>query len=262
GLVLGDTPYAWRLLPFLASCAALGLMVPLGRRVLRPGVVPWALLLFATSDRLLWHSCEAKPYTVDVLAVTALLALVCRVRDWPLDRQLVLYAVLAPVLIFLSFPGCFLCGGLLVALLPAVWRVHRLRTWMAYGLLVLAVHGAFALLFLGPIRAQRCDNLVWFWADQLPNWERPWSIPGWSGARTFGVLRYCCKPTGGLLGVVALVGAIQLWRGRQRAFLCLLGMPIALALLGSYLRYYPYGHARVELYATPAVILLIALGLP
>src|SRR5690349_25066348 len=34
-LLLGDGPYALRLVPFLASCAALVLMVPIARRVLR-----------------------------------------------------------------------------------------------------------------------------------------------------------------------------------------------------------------------------------
>src|SRR4051794_2709308 len=57
-LVLGDSAIALRLCPFIASCAALVLLVPLARRVLPRAAVPWAVLLLACSDRLLWHSCE------------------------------------------------------------------------------------------------------------------------------------------------------------------------------------------------------------
>jgi len=45
--LFGDGVYVLRLVPFLASCAALLLMVSVARRTLRPQVVPWAILLFA-----------------------------------------------------------------------------------------------------------------------------------------------------------------------------------------------------------------------
>src|SRR5438132_3938033 len=83
-LLLGDGPYALRFFPFLASCAALVLMLPVARRILRPPAVPWALLLLACSDHLLWHSCEAKPYAVDALAATILLAAFA----WPASGDL------------------------------------------------------------------------------------------------------------------------------------------------------------------------------
>src|SRR5438045_5567747 len=63
-LILGDSTYALRLLPLLASCATLVVILPVARRILEPAAVPWALLLVACSDHILWHSCEAKPYAV------------------------------------------------------------------------------------------------------------------------------------------------------------------------------------------------------
>ena len=65
-LLGGDSTFAVRLWPLLASCAAVVLMVPLARRLVQPRAVPWAALL-AVSDRLLWHASEAKPYSLDVL---------------------------------------------------------------------------------------------------------------------------------------------------------------------------------------------------
>src|SRR5262249_44345098 len=134
-LLLGDGVDALRLAPFLASCAALLLMVPIARALLPPRAVPWALLLFACSEQLSWHACEAKPYALDVLAATLLLALHVKTRAWSLTARLLGLAALAPVLIFLSYPACFLFGGALLALAPAVWRDHRKTVWLAYGLL-------------------------------------------------------------------------------------------------------------------------------
>jgi hypothetical protein len=259
-LLLGDSTYALRLVPFLASCAAFGLMVPIARHLLHRQAVPWALLLAACSDRVLWHTCEAKPYIVEVLAATVVVALFCFLSSRSLRRQLAIYTLLAPVLIFLAYPGCFLCGGLLVALLPAVWRQRQLQVWLGYAVLVVVVFGAFALLVAGPAHAQRCPDLDQCWETSFPPWDRPASVPVWTLLATLEVFRYCCDPVGQVLIVVAMIGVGNLWRQGRRAGLALLVTPIGLALLASFLRAYPYGGARVLAYATPAVILLIAAG--
>ena len=94
-LILGDGTYALRLVPFLASCAALVLMALIARRLLAPEAAPWAVLPLACADTILWHACEAKPYSVDLLSATMLLALYCYTSAWSLGRQLALYTVLA-----------------------------------------------------------------------------------------------------------------------------------------------------------------------
>jgi hypothetical protein len=258
---LGEQALAWRLFPFLASCAALILMVP-ATRVLPPAARLWALFLFACSDRILWHSCEAKPYTVDLFVAVGLLVIFQSVRSWPLWSQLLLYAALAPVLIFLSYPACFLCGGIVVACLPGVWRERRKTTWLAYLALVVAIAGSFALLFLGPVRAQRSHELINYWTRQLPDWDHPASVPRWVLTSTFEMLRYCWKPSGGLFLPLACLGAILLWRNGQRRLVAFLGVPILLALAASCLEHYPYGHTRTMLYALPAVTILVCAAIP
>ncbi len=262
-LILGDGTYALRFVPFLASCAALLLMVPIARRLLHPRAVPAALLLFACSDHLLWHACEAKPYAVDVLAATTLIALACTLPSEPVlnNLQLILYILLSPVLIFLVYPGCFLCGGLLVYLLPAVWRARRLRTWLGYALLLFTILGCFGLLLAGPVHAQRCSAMTECWKDSFPPWDRPWKVPLWTVASSLEVFRYCCEPLGQLLAIPAAVGAWGFWQRGQRSLLVLLILPIALALLAAFLGAYPFGGARVVVYATPAIVLLSAEGI-
>src|SRR5262245_16943492 len=106
-LALGDDVLALRLFPFLASCHALLLMASVSRALLPPAAAPWAVLLVALADPLAWHTCEAKPYSSDVLAAALLLWVWCAGRQRPLLWQLTAFAVLAPVLIFLSYPACF-----------------------------------------------------------------------------------------------------------------------------------------------------------
>ncbi len=261
-LLLGDGTFALRLPAFLASCAALLLIPWLARQLLRPAAVPWAVLLFACSDHLLWHASEAKPYSFDVLAATLLACLYCLGRRWPLERQLLIQVPFAPLVIFFSYPGCFLFGGVLVAFLPAVSRSKRVSAWLTYALLAFAIFVAFALLALGPVRAQRHELMDQCWLDAFPPWDRPWAVPKWLLMSTLDMIRFCCEPAGNTLAGVLLVGAVCLWRDRRRAALALLLVPIGLALLASCLRSYPYGGARVLVYASPAVILLLAEGVP
>ena len=126
-LALGDGVFALRLPAFLASCLALPLLAWAASRLLEPRAVPWAVFLFAVSEQLAWHACEAKPYAFDVLAAVFLLALYAATRTTPLGRRLMLFALPAPVLIFLSYPACFLYGGVLAATAPAVWRRRSRR---------------------------------------------------------------------------------------------------------------------------------------
>src|SRR5262249_45701032 len=164
-LALGDSTLALRLPSFLASCAALVLMVPITLRLLPLAAARWVLLLFSCSEQLLWHTCEAKAYAFDVLAAVLVLALLCLGEHWSLVRRLLFAVLLAPLLIWLSYPACFLCGGLLVALLPAVWRERHWSSSLAYLLLAGVVGLAFLGLVLGPVRAQHDPTIQECWTN-------------------------------------------------------------------------------------------------
>jgi hypothetical protein len=261
-LLLGDSTYALRLFPLVAGCAALLLFVRVAQRVLRPAAVPWGLLLFACSDHLLWHSCEAKPYAVDVFAATLLLAVYVWTASWSLEYRLLVYGVVAPPLIFIAYPGCFLCGGLLVALFPAVCRTRQAKSWLAYGLLVLSVFASFWVLFAGPIRAQRCEAIVACWKGTFPCWERPWTVPLWTLLALLEVFRYCFEPIGQVFLFLAAAGARRFWQRRRGTLLVLFLIPLLLPLFAAYLQAYPFGGYRVLVYMTPALALLIAEALP
>jgi hypothetical protein len=261
-LLLGSSTYALRLFPLLASCLALVGLVTLGRRLLRPEAVVWLALLAACSDKWLWHTREAKPYSGDVLAGTLVLALFMAGRVLTLPRQLLLAALVAIPLVFLSYPACFLLGGLALSLLPAVIRRQSLFAWFGYAVYLAALGGSFLVLFAGPIRAQRDAAIMDCWQFAFPNWDRPWTVPGWLVQRSLDVFRYAYEPTGGVLAVAALVGVTRLWRAGQRRLVVLLLSPIGLALAAALLHRYPYGAFRTMVFTAPAALLLMAEGLP
>jgi hypothetical protein len=76
---------------------------------------------------------------------------------------------------------------------------------------------------------------------------------------TLEVLRYNFKPLGSLLIGFAVIGGVGMWR-HDRAWLILLLAPLGLAWAGSLVGGYPYGGSRLEVFATPALALLIGAG--
>ena len=261
-LLLGDDLYALRLLPFAASCAALVLFVPVARRWLPAAAVPWAVLFFACSDRLLWHACEAKQYSGEVLAAVAVLALYCRSEAWPLARRSLAFAALAPALIWMAYPGCFLYGGVLLVLLVPTFKARRPAAWAAYAALAAIVFGCFFALVVGPMHAQRDPAIVECWEDmqQFADWRHPASVPGWMIRTQLELVGYVIDPIGKALLPLAVVGGAVFWRRKQLAELNLLAAPIALAFGAACFAAYPYGGARVMAYAAPAIILFVAAG--
>jgi hypothetical protein len=271
-MMLGSGTYALRLVPFLASCAALGVLVVLGRRWVSEQALFWFVLLVATSDRLLWHACEAKPYALDVLVAVGLLAtllpsppLLIRGRGviaHGLRWRLALYTALSPLLLFLSFPASFLLGAIALVWLPDVLRARRLHLFVLYGLFVLTLCGSFLALVTGPVRAQRDEALLDCWHTYFPTWDRPWRVPGALLVRFTEVFRYAAEPVGNALTVVAMVGGVVLWRGGQRRVLAFLVLPLAMTAGAWLAGQYPFGATRVMVFAAPAALLLVAAGLP
>jgi hypothetical protein len=259
-LTFGDGPTVARLLPFLASALALVLLVPVSRRLLTPTASLWAIFLFAASEQLAWHACEAKPYAIDAFSTVLILALFAASQNWATGARLAAFALCAPFLLFLTYPALFVYAGVLAAFFPAAVRERRSITWLAFLGLASVVGGSFLVLYLGPIAAQRSAELVNYWAVRFPDWGRPWTVPGWACLALLELCRYCCKPWGQPLAVLFLIGVVVLWRRGDRSLVLLLVGPVAVAFLAACVRAYPVGGHRLMAYSVPLVILLIAAG--
>lgn len=259
----GDEALAMRFPLFAISCLTLILFVPLAWRLLPTSAVAWSVLLFAVSDNLSRHACETKPYAFDVFCATALAALYVGVEKASFVTRALVLAAAAPIALWLSYPACFVCGGCGVALALALERDRRWRNVAALGVLGATIAIAFLALMLGPAHAQRQDGpLTALWIPHYPDWSRAWTVPGWILHASFGVAHYACKPIGLAVLALATLGAVELWRGGRRECVALLVVPILLSLIAGCLRLYPYGHFRLSVFATPALLLMTAAALP
>ena len=258
-LTLGDSTYALRLMPVLASCAAMFLFAATVRKLLSGWPAFWAMLLFATSDRLCWHAAEAKPYAIDVFVACAALFIAVRLQHWAIERRLALLICASPVAIFISYPSCFVCGALLLYLLAEAW-VAGWRARLLYSCWAGALVCSFAILCLGPIRAQHTTVIDGCWQGHFPNWSQSWYVPIWSLGVVADVFRYCFKPIGNLLASCGIVGFIWLWRSGHRRTLLLLVGPALLAFFAALLHRYPFGGSRLEVFLAPALALLLGAG--
>ncbi len=258
--VFGDSLYSFRLFPFLASCGALLVVVACARRIMAERAVSWVAAIAACSDTILWHSCEAKPYAVDLLLSAGLMSLVVFGREWPIQRVLTILCLVSPAMVFLSFPTCFLLGGAAVCLLPVAVRRQCATVWFLYGLFVTVLCGSFLFLLAGPIHAQRDEHMLGCWVHTFPDWRRYWTVPGWMIQRTTEVARYAIQPTGNALIVVLVAGVAVLWREGQRRLAVFLVAPVLLACVAGLARQYPYGPYRVMSFAAPACWILVGVG--
>ena len=260
-LIMGDSTYALRLVSFLASCAGLILFARFVQRQLAPMPAACATLLVACSDRLLWHASEARHYSSDFLLAAVLLALLAFTREWSPTRRAILFTLLTPIVIFGSYPGVFLCGGVFIALLPEVRKEGRAAAWGATGLFGATIVTAFVFFYLVTIRVQRSAAMDAAWVHTFPDWDRAWTVPLWAVTSTVSVVDYLCRPIGGVLIVPAFIGALRLWRSGRRDFVLFATVPMLLAMLAALPKCYPYTGARTMVFAMPALVLLIGAGL-
>jgi hypothetical protein len=234
------------------------------RRVLSPAALVWAVGLFAFSDRVLWHTVEVRPYTIDALAAVGVLAAWLWTGAWPPARRALLFAALVPPLLGLSYPAVFVCAGPGLLLLADAWKCRRVATWLAYGLFLGTAGATCAWLVLGPVRAQHQGMVSagFDWSNQMPDWTSPGKALVWPLSAVFEVLRYCLRPTGGLLIGFAAAGAVGLVRARRHRLAVLLLAPLLAAMAAACLHKYPCGGGRPMLFMTPAVCLLIGHSVP
>lgn len=140
-----------------------------------------------------------------------------------------------------------MCGGVLVAWLPAAWRAN----WTgraAYLTFALAVGVSFALLALGPVKAQRTKPMEDCWSAEsgsFANWQNPAGVPAWAASNTFDVVRYAFHPYGWPLLVPAVVGVwVLLRRPDGWGAACVTLLPMLLAFVAACLNKYPFQAAR------------------
>ena len=258
-VLFGDGTFALRLVPFVASCVGFLLIAAVGGGYPRSAVLA-AVVLLAGSSKMLSHTAEVKPYTLDFCAAAALAVWFCRTSDHSLASRIRAAALLGPATVLLVYPGCFLAGAVLFGLAVEARRRHELLLLALAGALTAA---AFGLVLTGPAAAQQTPALRNYWVElgHFPDWSHPQSLPGWLWSGVTGVFRYCLYPLGMAFVPFAVAGFVSLWRSGRRGVAVFLAAPLWLALVAGLLGKYPFGGSRLHLFAAPGLALLSAAGI-
>jgi hypothetical protein len=214
-----------------------------------------AVVLVAFSNRLLWHSCEAKPYAIDTFVATSAIALFIFSRPHGWRVRCGLIALWGPIAIWLSYPGCFTCGGLLIATAFDMRADKRSGCRLALVIAPVVIGISFIALLAGPARAQHSTALLSCWQRFFPPYCSLYAVPLWAIASSLDLCRYCFEPAGAVLGLFAMAGARQLWRSGRQSLVMVAGVPAVLTLLAAFLGSYPWGGARVDVFLAPAIAL-------
>ena len=272
----GPGELALRSVSLCASLAALALFCGVARAALSRRGAQLAVVLFATSEPLVFYASELKPYALDVCVAVGWLALLLPLSPASLERRSVArLAILGALAPWFSFPAVF---GLAAAGLGFAVGARGAGGGRAGALLVLAAAwlGSAGLLFILQVGPSMGDPYLHeFWQGAFAPFppaslsEGAWYLRTLSG---FFVDPLALPPWWLSLGR-ASAGAVGRGRRRPAALWWLLG-PLALGLLASMLEAYPLRThppvdlrarvypfvGRLWLFALPAVLLLVAAG--
>jgi len=259
--VFGGGEQVLRVVPLVASLAALPLLWTVVRGRLPAGVALSALAIFAVHGDSIYFGSEFKQYATDVAIALGATAVLIRWGESDFDRSSTLWMrVVAFCSIWFSFPSALIIGPGLVWYWLTTWRG---RQWVFFkkvsGILALWAT-SLLLLRLSPVGSTMgSDSLHDYWAPGfLPssswsaalNWvlDSPWRIMRWP----LGLM----YPGLALVLVVTGVGWIALNRGRMIPFL--IG-PVLAAFLAGALHLYPFGGhgGRTVLFLVPYLIVLL-----
>lgn len=273
--LFGSSEYALRLVPLLASLAALPLFALVARRLLAPIAAIFALALFATATPLLYFAAEMKQYSLDVAVVLALFALALPKAEatdrasrarFISARRLTAVAVAGIVAPWLSQPSVFVLGGVALYLaLPYVHTGSVERRTAARSLapvyLLWALSGGVSILrSLSEVTPSDRADLQRFWERGfLPISKGAMASAHWLGTTAHDVFGWLFPPIVAVVAIVLFVlGIVALVRRHDGSAMLLLA-PLALVLVASALRLYPVSF-RLLLFTTPSLLLATGAG--
>lgn len=266
---LGTGELALRALPCFLGSISLLIFARFTSALLSWKTALLALAILAVSHYPIRHACEIKPYASDLFASCILLWIFSLSQQRPSSAApWYLLILLAPALLFLSFPAIFVALGIWCAMvfpMPRPWKARALFL-PALALLVIAcaflTH--FQLIAKQQFHHEQARHTA-YWDSTFPPANPIQFIPWWIDTHAGNMSAY---PLGGKHGassiqfLLTLSGLMFLARRKSWPLLIALASPFVFNLFAAALGRYPYGgSARVAQHLAPALCILIALGL-
>jgi hypothetical protein len=234
-------------------------------RILRPaGVIVWTAIL-AFSSPLSFYAARTKQYPLEALACAVVIWLFQRALED--GRRWKTFAIVAAFLVATMHAPVFVLAatGMAVLLIESTkserWKLLAMHVALA------AVFGIayFGYMRPGPEVTRYFGDLADYFTIDLPAF--------WDGSLSFVIsqtrlwLAQLLNLTRGFAAGVCLAGlawlcSITRRRDRNDAALAVVALaPVALVLLASAVRLYPYGEVRLMIFLLPGISLLFALAM-
>lgn len=272
--LLGTGEYALRLLPLLAGVAGVLLVPAVARRYVSRPAAPLAVAVFALAPFLVYYSSEVKQYAFDALVSLVVLLAAWELARAPRPARAALFLALAGVAgVWLSQPAVFMLAGTTLALAQHAWKAGDRRRLYAAAAASLAWGASFLFSYAMSRRTLADPEYMQsFWKGGFFTTEEITWLPR-QFARAFREPLGIMGADDSLLLSYAGAGAALLaflagcaWAARRRSLrFNLLVFPLALTLLASFVRLYPFGGSylssgRVLIFLIPTFGFLMAEG--
>ena len=189
-LFFGDHEFVFRLFPFIAGVAALGLFYLLLQHTTSGFGLLAGLALFSLGPELIYYSSEVKQYIVDVTVTITLLLLAMPLLENRAEKKDYIYLGLAGVLsLWFSHPVLFVLAGLGIGLFIQALGQHN-RSKMSTILLVGVIWLVnLRLLYLVSLKGLSQNTfLLEYWQENFMP-APPWSDWGWFALVFKGLLQ-------------------------------------------------------------------------
>lgn len=264
-IVLGTSEHALRLIPLCAGILALICFYYLVQKTLERSAIPFALILFACCDHLIYFASEIKQYSTDVLCSLLLVIITINAIDSEKKRfHIILFACAGAMTFWFSHPSflTYVAGAIILAWLLLKEKEWSTLTWfaLAQAIAIVSCVIVYSVSFKDtsqnqamlsfwqpsfmPIPPRSLVEVLW-----LPHvLLRMFTFPG-------GFSRYEL-----LLAVVAYLSGLVVLLRKHGLFPLLFLLPIMMTLLASAFHVYPF-EGRLLLFLTPALLLPVAAGI-
>ncbi len=268
--LFGNFDYVLRIYPLICGILSVIAFYILARVSISPTAVPIAVFFFAISDTLIIYSSDFKQYSSDVLISIILLWLGVTWQQLELTRQrAILLTILGVTIVWFSHPAAFI-----LATIGSYWGLQFSwqRRWRELATMVLiaitwlmSVAVMYKFISNGGINSSPIGEwLIVFWHElrqgfmpaplSVASWE--WTIEKVSSIFNYPANLGLTKDTADLPVILFLFGCFALI-AKKRQLLYFTLTPIALTLILSYFRAYPFAD-RLLLFLLPLLYLVIA----
>lgn len=260
--LFGDSEYVYRLLPFIVGCVSLFLFYRLSKNFLEPITTLYCNLLFSLSTSLSFYSNEFKPYIFDVASGILLATLLLPfLKKKMAGHEALIIGLTGSSLIWFSYTIIFVMAGIgtVVAMRFLLLKESSSlkNTFLMIGLWI-ASFGINYSIFLKDI--SDIPNIANYWGQKnhyMPLIPSSYSDLLWfkdnafryfddvAGVRKMGIFLFGCY----------CLGNIYFITKKEYYNLLYLTMPIAIVLIASALKLYPFS-GRLVIFTAPFALII------